>query len=217
MELNIATSPDQLGLRSFFLGSKPLHWKQNVGFSQVDNDSSCRARFNSLKFRNRSKPVVLAADSIVIGDSFGELSSSEKSIGSINPVYLSTPPNRESRTPHSGFHFDGSKRKFFEGWYFKVSIPERRQSFCFMYSVESPAFRKKLSTVEQALYGPRFTGVGAQILGADDKYICQYSEESQNFWGSRHELQLGNTFTTEKNSTPPNKEVPPQVFDFLLI
>lgn len=82
------------------------------------------------------------------------------------------------------YHFDGTARKFFEGWYFKVSIPECRQSFCFMYSVESPAFTNKLSPLEVAQYGPRFTGVGAQILGADDKYICQYTQNSQNFWGS---------------------------------
>lgn len=82
------------------------------------------------------------------------------------------------------YHFDGTARKFFEGWYFKVSIPDCRQSFCFMYSVESPSFAKKLSSFEELQYGPRFTGVGVQILGADDKYICQYSEESKNFWGS---------------------------------
>ena len=86
------------------------------------------------------------------------------------------------------YHFDGTTRKFFEGWYFKVSIPERRQSFCFMYSVESPSFRKPLTPLELAQYGPRFTGVGAQILGADDKYICQYSPQSQFFWGSTHFL-----------------------------
>lgn len=52
-----------------------------------------------------------------------------------------------------------------------------------MYSVENPAFRNRLSPLEVALYGPRFTGVGAQILGANDKYICQYTQESHNFWG----------------------------------
>ena len=83
------------------------------------------------------------------------------------------------------YHFDGSNRQFFEGWYFKVSIPEKRQSFCFMYSVENPAFRKKLTPIEEAKYGVRFTGVGAQIPGADDKYICQFSDESQNFWGGK--------------------------------
>lgn len=84
------------------------------------------------------------------------------------------------------YHFDGTTRKFFEGWYFKVSIPECRQSFCFMYSVENPAFRHRLSRLEELQHGPRFTGVGAQILGADDKYICQYTEESDNFWGSMY-------------------------------
>ncbi|KAF3446424.1 hypothetical protein FNV43_RR11603 [Rhamnella rubrinervis] len=137
----------------------------------------------------------------------------KEGVGSVNPVYVPTPPNRDLRTPHSGYHFDGSTRRFFEGWYFKVSIPERRQSFCFMYSVENPAFRKKLTPLEVAQHGPRFTGVGAQILGADDKYICQYTEESQYFWGSRHELALGNTFIAEKGLNPPNKEVPPQEFN----
>lgn len=83
------------------------------------------------------------------------------------------------------YHFDGTARRFFEGWYFKVCIPEKRQSFCFMYSVENPAFTSRLGSLDEAIYGRRFTGVGAQILGADDKYICQYSEESKNFWGSK--------------------------------
>lgn len=132
---------------------------------------------------------------------------------SSKPIYSPTPPNRQLRTPHSGYHFDGTARKFFEGWYFKVSIPEKRQSFCFMYSVENPAFPKELTTLELAQYGPRFTGVGAQILGAGDKYICQYTPQSHNFWGSRNELMLGNTFAAKQNSKPPNKEVPPKEFN----
>ncbi|KAK8550461.1 hypothetical protein V6N13_118978 [Hibiscus sabdariffa] len=131
----------------------------------------------------------------------------------VNPVYVPTPANRDTRTPHSGYHFDGTARQFFEGWYFKLSIPERKQSFCFMYSVENPAFRRKLTQLETLQHGPRFTGVGAQILGAYDKYICQYTDESQNFWGSRHELILGNTFLANGDSRPPSKEVPPQEFN----
>lgn len=103
----------------------------------------------------------------------------------VNPVYVPTPSNRPLRPPHSGYHFDGSRRKFFEGWYFKVSIPEIRQSFCFMYSVENPAFKNPLNTLEKLQYGSLSTGVGAQILGADDKYICQYTNQSHNFWGSK--------------------------------
>ncbi|KAK4419970.1 putative tocopherol cyclase, chloroplastic [Sesamum alatum] len=152
---------------------------------------------------------VLGADSI----SSSVVDEPRKEIVHVEPVYEPTPPNRPLRTPHSGYHFDGTSRKFFEGWYFKVSIPECRQSFCFMYSVENPAFRKKLSTLEELQYGPRFTGVGAQILGADDKYICQYTEESQNFWGNRDELMLGNTFVAQEKMQPPKKEIPPQEFN----
>ncbi|XP_047325739.1 tocopherol cyclase, chloroplastic isoform X2 [Impatiens glandulifera] len=138
---------------------------------------------------------------------------SVEAAAAVQPVYKPTPPNRDLRTPHSGYHYDGSTRKFFEGWYFKVSIPERRQSFCFMYSVENPAFSTKLTKLEEATHGPRFTGVGAQILGADDKYICQYKDESQTFWGSRHELMLGNTFVAQNGMSPPNVEIPPEEFN----
>ncbi|KAM0933174.1 putative tocopherol cyclase [Dioscorea sansibarensis] len=131
---------------------------------------------------------------------------------SIDPVYKPTPPDRPLRTPHSGYHFDGTARVFFEGWYFKVSIPECRQSFCFMYSVESPAFASGMSALDRVIHGPRFTGVGAQILGADDKYICQFTDVSKNFWASRNELKLGNTFVRADNATPPSGEVPPQEF-----
>jgi tocopherol cyclase len=54
-----------------------------------------------------------------------------------------------------------------------------------MYSVENPLFRDGMSDLDRLVYSPRFTGVGAQILGADDKYICQFSEKSNNFWGSK--------------------------------
>ncbi|KAG6409599.1 hypothetical protein SASPL_127639 [Salvia splendens] len=139
------------------------------------------------------------------------------------PIYERTPRNRPLRTRSQRtvveeqrvgmFHFDGTARKFFEGWYFKVSIPECRQSFCFMYSLENPAFSKKLSRLEEAQYGPRSTGIGAQILGADDKFICQFSEESKNFWGDRDELMLGSTFVPQKNMKPPKREIPPQEFN----
>jgi tocopherol cyclase len=50
-----------------------------------------------------------------------------------------------------------------------------------MYSIESRLFRDGMSALDRAVHGPRFTGVGAQILGADDKYMCQFSEKSNNF------------------------------------
>ncbi|KAB1204377.1 Tocopherol cyclase, chloroplastic [Morella rubra] len=193
---------------------EPHHFSPNFGIHFINrnsgvklarspNFSSFGSQWSTPKLRFRISPRVLASNSMSKGESNGSSSTVDKetgkeSSGPVIPVYEPTPPNRELRTPHSGYHFDGSTRKFFEGWYFKVSIPERRQSFCFMYSVENPAFPKKLTALEVAQHGPRFTGVGAQILGADDRYICQYSEESQYFWGKLK---------------PPNKEVPPQEFN----
>ncbi|XP_054797273.1 tocopherol cyclase, chloroplastic-like isoform X2 [Prosopis cineraria] len=206
----------------------PPNFCPNFGFSAVNLTVNLTANIKlpltsknglhrgSLKLGFRSSLRFVPYKSVLVQDSTGsstnEKGDEEEALGSVGPTYVPTPPNRALRTPHSGYHFDGTTRKFFEGWYFKVSIPERRQSFCFMYSVENPAFTKKLTPLEAAQYGPRFTGVGAQILGANDKYICQYSEESQNFWGNRHELMLGNTFTEKQNLTPPNSEVPPQEF-----
>ncbi|KAH0453104.1 hypothetical protein IEQ34_017428 [Dendrobium chrysotoxum] len=157
----------------------------------------------NVEFRRRP-PKPKAATSASEAEKTGAVSSS--------PVYIPTPRDRELRTPHSGYHFDGTARMFFEGWYFKVSIPHSRQSFCFMYSVENPAFSDGMGVLDRAMYGHRFTGVGAQILGADDKYICQFSEKSKNFWGSRQELMLGNTFIAGNNSAPPNGELTPQEF-----
>ncbi|GLT52865.1 hypothetical protein SLA2020_261780 [Shorea laevis] len=189
-------------------GIPSINLKSSVKLARSSKLSSFGTQRSYPKLGFRPSPRVFASSSTVERERGKEKEDS----GSVSSVYVPTPPNRELRTPHSGYHFDGSTRKFFEGWYFKVSIPERKQSFCFMYSVENPAFPKKLTALELAQHGSRYTGVGAQILGADDKYICQYSEESQYFWGSRHELILGNTFNAEKELKPPNKEVPPQEF-----
>ncbi|KAK8964508.1 hypothetical protein KSP40_PGU022560 [Platanthera guangdongensis] len=134
-----------------------------------------RAPTANLGFRRRS-PESKALASASEAETKGGSSSS--------PIYTPTPSDRELRTPHSGYHFDGTARVFFEGWYFKVSIPDSRQSFCFMYSMENPAFPNGMGKLDNAIYGHRFTGVGAQILGANDKYICQFTEQSKNFWGS---------------------------------
>lgn len=185
---------------------EPHHFSPNLGFRTANPllfQASKRSSLRTLKLG------FLRTNSSI---SSSTTQQDKDSVSSVNPVYVPTPQNRDLRTPHSGYvcicwaliskssdffllyfdlsviryHFDGTSRKFFEGWYFKVSIPERRQSFCFMYSVENPAFRKKLTPLEVAQNGSRSTGVGAQILGAYDKYICQYSEESQNFWGSKN-------------------------------
>jgi hypothetical protein len=127
-------------------------------------------------------------------------------------IYTPTPTKRDTRTPHSGYHFDGTSRRFFEGWYFKVSIPEAKQSFAWMYSVEDPgAALPNPNPLGSLFQGTSFPGVGAQIMGADDKYLHQFDENVAPFWGSRHELALGHTFTSNGRVSPPNREVNPKV------
>ena len=131
-------------------------------------------------------------------------------------IYTPTPSKRDTRTPHSGYHFDGTSRRFFEGWYFKVSIPEAKQSFAWMYSVEDPGTALNTNTnstlpLENLFQGSTFPGVGAQIMGADDKYLWQFDENLEPFWGSRHELALGHTFTSKGRVSPPKGEVYPKV------
>lgn len=57
-----------------------------------------------------------------------------------------------------------------------------------MYAVENPAFPNGMSTMDKVLHGSRYTGIGAMILGADDKFLCQFTEHSKNFWGSKYLL-----------------------------
>ncbi|MCO5581241.1 hypothetical protein L7F22_035119, partial [Adiantum nelumboides] len=122
---------------------------------------------------------------------------------SLAPTVAST---RQLRTPHSGYHFDGSKRRFFEGWYFKLTLPEEKTSFAFIYSAEDPAFSGEYSEADRREYGPRFPGVGAQVMEGEDSYLFQYSHDTSSFWASRHELALGNTFVARAGQTPPRGE-----------
>ncbi|GAV88689.1 Tocopherol_cycl domain-containing protein [Cephalotus follicularis] len=196
--------------------SPNLGFLRNISFTVKHPQLSKHNQWSSLKTRysryNASNSITENKPHGFSTVEMRENRALDSDSGSVDPAYVPTPPDRALRTPHSGYHFDGTSRRFFEGWYFKVSIPERRQSFCFMYAVDNPAFRRKMTPLEVAQHGQRNTGVGAQILGADDQYTCHYSYDSYNFWGSRHELTLGNTFVAEKDSRPPNKEVPSQEF-----
>ncbi|KAL3686133.1 hypothetical protein R1sor_004155 [Riccia sorocarpa] len=90
------------------------------------------------------------------------------------PLYRVTAVNRLTRTPHSGYHFDGSSSRFFDG------IHPCKDSFAWMYSVEDPgSFDRTTGGLEGI--GPKFPGVDAQVMGAND---CQYDKDGQTFWGS---------------------------------
>jgi tocopherol cyclase len=103
------------------------------------------------------------------------------------------------QTPHSGYHWNGGDRRFFEGWYYRVTLPELAQTFAFMYSIEDPIGRKPHS------------GGAAQILGIDDEYLCRTLPNVQSFWASNDRLALGHWGKTTLNQAPNYLE--PEAFD----
>jgi len=82
-------------------------------------------------------------------------------------------------TPHSGYHWDGSARRFFEGWYVRLILPECGESFAFMYSIDDPAGQSALS------------GGAAQILGPGEQYHVTWLPDVCGFWAWPHRLGVG--------------------------
>lgn len=98
------------------------------------------------------------------------------------------------QTPHSGYHWSGGSRRFFEGWYFRVTLPEVGQSFAFMYSIEDPGG------------GQSHSGGAAQILGPQDRYLCRTFPNPRLFWAWKEGLGLGHW----RYLANPDRPTPPQ-------
>jgi tocopherol cyclase len=82
-------------------------------------------------------------------------------------------------TPHAGYHWNNKDSRFFEGWYFRVTLPQEKQSFAFIYSIEDP------------LGGQSISGGAVQILGIDEQYLCRSFPDVNQFWASKSRLELG--------------------------
>jgi tocopherol cyclase len=95
------------------------------------------------------------------------------------------------QTPHSGYHWDGSNHRFFEGWYYRVTLPDCGHTFAFMYSIEDPAG------------GSPYSGGAAQILGPNDEYRCRTFPNLQKFWAWRDALGLGHWGRAEEPPAQP--------------
>ncbi|KOP27820.1 tocopherol cyclase [Hapalosiphon sp. MRB220] len=103
--------------------------------------------------------------------------------------FLSNPFDT-TQTPHSGYHWDHSSRRFFEGWYYRVTLPDENQSFAFMYSIEDP------------IGGKPHSGGAAQVLGPNDEYLCRTFPEVKNFWAKPDVLALGHWGQSNLNIQP---------------
>ena len=112
------------------------------------------------------------------------------------------PQNKSLQTPHSGYHWDGSDRRFFEGWYYRVTLPDCGQTFAFMYSIEDPL-------------GGEHCGGGAQILAPNDEYLCRTFPNASQFWAWKQALGLGHWRGVQPDRGQP-RWLEPEMFDRLI-
>jgi tocopherol cyclase len=101
--------------------------------------------------------------------------------------------------PHCGYHWDGISRRFFEGWYYRLTLPQEKETFAFMYSIEDP------------VGGSPYSGGAAQILASETGYLCRTFPDVHRFWADSHRLALGHWGKTQLKSAPGYLE--PSIFD----
>ncbi len=92
------------------------------------------------------------------------------------------------RTPHSGCHWDGKRRPFFEGWYYRLTLPSTpsapADTIAFMVSLQTPAGSAKTET-------PEGFGGAVQILGPMEMIVCRFFPDLSTFWAHRDRLGHG--------------------------
>ena len=82
--------------------------------------------------------------------------------------------------PHSGYHRTvGVPRTFFEGWYFRVTLPESRDNLSLIYHVYDPDLPDS----------PR-RAAGAQVCAPGGGYLFRESKDVDAFRADPHALEL---------------------------
>ena len=87
---------------------------------------------------------------------------------------------RAVKTPHSGYHRQPNvERAFFEGWYFRVTLPAERRSASLIYHVYDPDVARSARR-----------GVGAQVCAPNGKYLYKTTTDTSAFEAAPHALEL---------------------------
>ena len=97
--------------------------------------------------------------------------------------------------PHDGYHWNQITHNYFEGWYFRLTLPEIKQTFAFMYSIQDPLGKK-----------PNSGGV-VQILGIDEAYLYRTINNVDCFFAAKENLCFGHwrktKLVTKASLLPP--------------
>ncbi len=94
-------------------------------------------------------------------------------------------------TPHSGYHWNHINPCFFEGWYYRLTLPQPQYSFAFMYSIQDPIGNQPNS------------GSAAQVLGPNDEYLWRTFPDVGQFWAWSDRLGLGYGQPPATSHQPP--------------
>ncbi|MEM8832527.1 MAG: tocopherol cyclase family protein [Cyanobacteria bacterium P01_G01_bin.19] len=106
---------------------------------------------------------------------------------------------KDFNIPHDGYHWNQITQNYFEGWYFRLTLPEIEQTFAFMYSIQDPE-------------GDRLNSGGAvQILGIDEQYLCRTINNVDRFFADGDRLSFGHWSKT--NLTNSASLLPTAVFN----
>jgi tocopherol cyclase len=94
------------------------------------------------------------------------------------------------QTPHSGYHWNQTNPRYFEGWYLRLTLPKINQTFAFMYSLSDPLGDKPNS------------GGAVQILGIDETYLYRSFPQVQKFLAARDCFSFGHWKKTDLQIKP---------------
>jgi tocopherol cyclase len=83
--------------------------------------------------------------------------------------------------PHSGFHGAGSggRQRFFEGWFYRISLPDQGASFALMQSIDDPQG------------GTPYAGGMVQVLGPGDRPAWRTLPDVRTFYADTARLHYG--------------------------
>ncbi len=82
-----------------------------------------------------------------------------------------------------------NRKRFTEGWYYRLTLPTYNESFVFIFSIEDAGRVLSDGTTKSPL-----TLACMQLLGPSDTYLVQSDDEDTKFWGWKHMQALGCTF-----------------------
>lgn len=128
-----------------------------------------------------------------------------------------TVPNnnlKKSNATKKRMLFSRNSRRFTEGWYYRLTLPEHNESFVFIFSIEdagrwirskssaaTDTNNNKLGRMRHILQSLRSSYVKSpltlacfQLLGPQDTYLVQSDEDDTKFWGWKYSQGLGCTF-----------------------